>query len=76
MLERAEDGERMSHTHMEYIIVFKVEDCRLIDCEQLHSSINCQLIAGCFGHVGLRQLVLYAADEGLRGQNVLQSVVN
>ena len=48
-------------------------------------AIN-QLIAGRFGHVGLRQLhtklfcikqkqkVLYAADEGPHGQNVLQSV--
>ena len=45
-------------------------------------SINQQLIAGRFGHVGLRQLRtnlyadLYAADEGLRGRNVLQSVVD
>ena len=39
----------------------------------------CQLIAGRFGHVGLCQLrtktVLYAVDKGLRGRNVLQSVV-
>ena len=38
-------------------------------------SINQQLIAGRFGHVGLRKF-LYAADEGLRGRNVLQSVVD
>ena len=30
--------------------------CRQIDCKQLHSSINQQLIAGHFGHEGLRQL--------------------
>ena len=30
--------------------------CRRIDCEQLRSRINQQLIAGSFGHEGLRQL--------------------
>ena len=30
--------------------------CRPIDCEQIHSRINQQLIAGRFGHKGLRQL--------------------
>ena len=30
--------------------------CRRIDCEQLCSSINQQLIAGCFSHKGLHQL--------------------
>ena len=30
--------------------------CRRIDCEQSHSSINQQMIAGCFGHEGLCQL--------------------
>ena len=38
-----------------------------------------QLIAGRFDHVGLRRLhtklVLYAADKGLHGRNILQSVV-
>ena len=40
------------------------------------SSINQQLIAGRFGRKGLRQLgtKLYAADKGLRGRNILQSV--
>ena len=40
------------------------------------------MIAGRFGHVGLCQLrtklyktVLYAVDKGLRGRNVLQSVL-
>ena len=32
------------------------QGCTQIDCEQIHSSINQQLIAGCFGHEGLRQL--------------------
>ena len=44
--------------------------CRRIDCEQLCSSINQQLIARHFGHEDLRQLltkVLYAADEGGQG---------
>ena len=42
--------------------------CRRIDCEQIRSRIN---------HEGLCQLcVLYAADEGLRGRNVLQLVVD
>ena len=30
--------------------------CRRIDCEQIRSRINQQLIAGCFSHKGLRQL--------------------
>ena len=30
--------------------------CRRIDCEQLRSSINQQLIAGCFGLEALHQL--------------------
>ena len=30
--------------------------CRRIDCEQIRSRINQQLIAGRFGHEGLRQL--------------------
>ena len=41
------------------------------------------MIAGCFSHVGLYQLhtrrlqlctVLYAVDEDVHGQNILQSV--
>ena len=58
--------------------------CRQIDCEQLRSSINQQLIAGHYSHEGLHQLRtklnstqhLYAADEGIHGWNVLQSVVD
>ena len=38
--------------------------CRRIGCEQVCSRINYQLIAGHFGY------------EGLRGRNVLQSVVD
>ena len=38
------------------IIRNHVRLCRQIDCEQFRSSINQQLIAGCFGHEGLRQL--------------------
>ena len=41
-----------------------------VDSEQLLSSINQQLIAGHFGHQGLRQLCTK------RGRNVLQSVVD
>ena len=57
--------------------------CRRVDCEQICSRINQQLIAGRFGQEGLRQLrtkhrctQLYTADEGLRGRNVLQLVVD
>ena len=35
---------------------FAFHDYRRIDCEQIHSRINQQLIAGRFGHEGLRQL--------------------
>ena len=41
--------------------------CRRIDCEQIHSRINQQLIAGCSGHEGLQQLQFW---------NVLQSVID
>ena len=72
--------------------------CRWIDCEQICSRINQQLIVGCFGHEGaayktfctqltktfgskypaldLTLDVLYAADKGLRGRNILQLVVD
>ena len=43
--------------------------CRQIDCEQICTRINQQLIARDFD-------VLYAADKGLCGQNVLQSIVD
>ena len=33
-----------------------IEECRRIDCEQMLSRINQHLIAGRFGHEGLRQL--------------------
>ena len=53
--------------------------CRRIDREQICSTINQQLIAGRFGHAAAYKTVckvLYAADEGLRGRNVLQLVVD
>ena len=53
-----------------------------MDAEQklcAHSDIlYVSVVAGHFDHEGLRQLhtKLYATDEGLRGQNVLQLVVD
>ena len=47
---------------------------RQIRCEQIRSRINQQLIAERFG-LGTKKL-LYAADEGLHGQNVMQLVVD
>ena len=37
--------------------------CRRIDCEQIRSRINQQLIAGRFGHEGLRQLLTKLKDK-------------
>ena len=45
------------------VIEYMFTLCRQIACEQIHSRINQQLIAGHFGH------------EGLRGRNLLQLFV-
>ena len=53
--------------------------CTQIDCEQIRSRINQQQIAEHFGNEGLHHLCtkpLYAGDEGLRGRNILQLVVD
>ena len=47
--------------------------CRRIDCEQIRNRISQEPICRRFGHT--YKAVLYAADEGLRGWNVLQLVV-
>ena len=52
---------------------------KIVSNDVAESISQQQLIAGRFDHVGLCQLhtklVLYAADKGLHGRNVLQSVV-
>ena len=63
------------YTHAQFNVVEALcyaLQCRQIDCEQLCSSINQQLMAGCFSHKGLHQL----RTKQSRGQNVLQSVVD
>ena len=48
--KREEDNDNVVEAHC-YAL-----QCRRIDCEQIRSRINQQLIAGRFGHEGLRQL--------------------
>ena len=49
--------------------------CRQIDCEQIRSRINQQLVAGYFSHEGLH-CVLYTADKGINACSILQPVVD